>query len=550
MKKSIPIIYLLILISDQLFPLEQDNIFLENAPELPPSSLNLIKNERKIKDATSLHAIKDAFTDALFEHKKGKRKERLATPLQKFTLEAMEKKELISKETHYLLQHQYDHPQLKETMVSFTFKKAPLRDAIALVSKLTHLQLVCDESIQGTIHNLTIDNLSAAQALNIILSNNIPRLALLQEQGVLRITTKTNACEALQFQAQQLLDQDYELSHKTMLHAPWNEAFKTRIEKLWTTMSSKDVAKMSYIAFDDATKKIFFKGKKSAVKDFQQTLNDIDIAIPQVRIDARVILAEKDFEESIGFEFSGIYDRKASINHFDFVGIGPNTNTTTDADNKPLFSDLVTWSMNFIPSVARSIKIPFVFGGRDLNTKRLNILLNAAEQKSEIKTILKPSLLVNNEELAEILVGEEMPQATRLDETIEGQLTNITTINYKDVGMKIRVKPAVTPDQSSILLDIYVEHSSVVNPRVHRIEGNASTSTFNYTIETSRSKNKVSLKNGQTTLISGLILNYKENERQGIPFLQNIPILGWFFSGSKSVTRDKQLLIFITPTLV
>lgn len=548
MKKTIST---LCLISSQLFALEHDNIFLENAPQLPPSSLDLIKNERKIKDATSLNNIKDAFSSVICERKKGgKHRQHMSSQFQKYTLEALEKKELVSKETHHLLQEQYNHQQLKDTIVSFAFKKAPVREAITLISKLTNLQFVCDEAIQGTIHNLSINNLNAAQALNLILSNNVPRLALLHDQGVWRITTKTNACQSLQFEAQQLLDNNYELSSKTMFHTPWNDAFKTRIEKLWLTMSSKDIAKTSYITFDDTTKKIFFKGKKDLVKDFRKMLAEIDIVIPQVRIDARVILAEKDFEESIGFEFSGIYDRKASINHFDFVGIGPNTNTTTDADNTPLFSDLVTWSMNFIPSVAQNIKIPFVFGGRDLNTKRLNILLNAAEQKSEIKTILKPSLLVNNEELAEILVGEEMPQSTRLDETIEGQLTNITTINYKDVGMKIRVKPSVKPDQESVILDIYVEHSHVINPKTNRVEGNATTSTFNYTIKTSRSKNRVSLRNGQTTLISGLILNHKEHERQGIPFLQDIPILGWFFSGSKSVVRDKQLLIFITPTLV
>lgn len=559
MKKCIAIM----LISTNVCAVDADNIFLANAPDLPPSSINLVKSERKKRDSETLNNIKGTFSSVLNETLGTRKKKHhthatLLPSMQRMAQESLEKKELISKEVHHLLQAQYDYPQLQKTIVSFTFKQAPVRDIIALISKLSKLQFVCDESIAGVIHDLSVKNLTAAQALNLVLSNNVPRLALIHDQGVWRITTKTYACEQLRFQAEDLLEQAYESSSRTMFNAVWNDGFKTRIEKLWHTMTAKDISKLCYIAFDDATKKIFFRGKKSLIQDFQKTLQEIDIVIPQVRIDARVILAKKDFEESLGGQISGIYDRKASLKHFDFVGLGPNITTKDaagaallNAAGKPLFSELVSWSLNFIPSsLTPNIKLPFIFGGKDLNTKRLNLVLNAAEQQSEIKTILKPSLLVNSEELAEILVGEEMPQATRLDETVEGQLTNITTINYKDIGMKIRVKPTVAPSHDAIILEIYVENSQVTHPTTARVEGSATTSTFNYTIETSRSKNKVSLQSGQTTLISGLVLNHKEKERRGVPFLQDIPIVGWFFSGSKTVIEDKQLLIFITPTLV
>lgn len=541
-------------LSSQTLAQQADNIFLVDAPAIPSSSIDLVKNEFKKKDAETLNNIKGAFSSIIedkndHEKKHTKQKYHLDAPIHKAMMEAIEKKELVSKEIHNLLAEQYNHPQLNDTIVSCTFKQAPLREAIALIGKLTGIQFICDESVNGAINNFSVKDITASQALHILLTNALPRLALLHEHGIWRITQKSYATEALRFQAEDLLEQAYIQSNKTMFNVAWNDAFKARIEKLWTTMVAKDISKLSYLAFDDTTKKIFFKGKKDIVKNFEATLTEIDIIIPQVRIDVRVIIAEKDFEEALGFDFSGIYDRKASVKHFDFIGVGPNTNTT-DARGNPLFSDLVTWSLNFIPSFRPNIKIPFVFGGKDLDTKRLNITLNAAEQKSEIKTILKPSLLVNNEEIAEILVGEEMPQSTRLDETVEGQLTNITTINYKDVGMKIRVKPTVTPSLESIILEMYVENSHVKHPHIDRIEGNKTTSTFNYTIETSRSKNKVSLKSGQTTLISGLMLNYKENEQQGIPVLQDIPILGWFFRGSKTVVKDKQLLIFITPTLI
>jgi len=51
-------------------------------------------------------------------------------------------------------------------------------------------------------------------------------------------------------------------------------------------------------------------------------------------------------------------------------------------------------------------------------------------------------------------------------------------------------------------------------------------------------------------LISGLIVNKNERNKTGVPLLQEIPVIGWFFKGKRKVIEDKQILIFITPTLV
>jgi type IV pilus assembly protein PilQ len=249
-----------------------------------------------------------------------------------------------------------------------------------------------------------------------------------------------------------------------------------------------------------------------------------------------------------------LYDRRASVKHFDFAGIGLNDKGPSGPDGKPLFKSLIGWSLNFVPAAAKAAaRIPFVFGDRTLSTKRLNLELNVAENRNEIKTILKPSLLVHNDETAEILVGEELPHQVRLDEAIEGKLTNVTSVNYKDIGMKIKVKPTVAPSLQSVFLDIFVENSLVAKPTI-ALDGVGTTGAtgtqFNYTIQTSRSKNRVLLKSGQTTLIGGLITEGTAKEKTGVPYLQDIPILGLLFQGRHKKIVDKQLLIFITPTLV
>ena len=114
-----------------------------------------------------------------------------------------------------------------------------------------------------------------------------------------------------------------------------------------------------------------------------------------------------------------------------------------------------------------------------------------------------------------------------------------------------KVKPTVKPDQKSVFLDIFVENSAVTQPQFERTRvSSTAPSSFNYTIETSRSQNRVVLKSGQTTLIGGLITKMTEHNKTGIPILQEIPVIGWFFKGKRRMLVDKQILIFITPTLV
>ena len=300
-----------------------------------------------------------------------------------------------------------------------------------------------------------------------------------------------------------------------------------------------------YLVFDDNTRKVFFRGQKQDTQAFKEFLTQVDEKISQVRIETRVVIANQYFEESLGLQVSGVYNRSGSVSRsgWNYIGYGPVT-TGGQGDIPP--ADLMDWSLNLLPRAASQfLNLPIIFGGRDLNNKRLNLVLNAAENKNEIKTILKPTLLVNSEEPAEILVGEQVPIETSVQERIEGSLRDINTINYKDLGMKLKVKPVVSPDRNSVFLDIYVENSYVK-------DGSTATSfdAKKSIIATTKSSNRVLLKSGETTLIGGLITSDKRKNKTGIPLLQDIPILGYLFKGRKKTRADEQLMIFISPTVV
>src|SRR6185369_6389375 len=97
----------------------------------------------------------------------------------------------------------------------------------------------------------------------------------------------------------------------------------------------------------------------------------------------------------------------------------------------------------------------------------------------------------------------------------EGNLRDVTTATYVDVGTKLRVTPRVSPDHCSIYMDLYVENSC--------IEGCSGKFPI---IKTTRSHNRVILRNNQTTLISGLLETSNRTERNAIPVLSEVPLLG------------------------
>jgi type IV pilus assembly protein PilQ len=440
------------------------------------------------------------------------------------------------------LQEQYDGAEFLGKKISLSLKNTNIVDVLDLIEKATHINFVLDADVAGKVKHINLKDVPVAQALRAILSHTDPKLALIKQGSIYRIDKRDRALEFAKYEVEVMGIRDFEKKITRMNNVTLTESFKLRVEKMWQGVTGKDHEKPGfYIAFDEGSKKIFYRGRAHHVIDFETYLTEIDIEIPQVKIEARIVIANKDFEESWGMQWSNLYNRRASINRgMEVVGSGPLENIKNTPGEQSV-SNLMDWAFNFFPDAGvatRNIKIPFVFGGSDLNTKRLNLMLSAAENRDELKTILKPSILSNHGEEAEILVGESVPVETVVKETIEGSLRDISTARYIDVGTKLKVKPFVSPDNKSIFLDIYVENSSQTTPGKFPL------------ITTTRSTSKVILKDGQTTMIGGLIENTKKSERSRLPFISDIPVFGWFFKGMRKEVVDHQLLIFITPTIV
>lgn len=543
---------------------------------LPPLKTTLVRHELDARSKAALQKVENIVRSAVQEHehrvqnKKAHRKiyarvKKTAAPCHEKKCALVQQKN-DEQENALLLDQVYRDPELIQKKISLHIKKTSIKNALEMINKLSDMSFVVDPHVTGDIDEVKVQQVPLAIALQLILNGVQPRLGLVKTLGVWRVMHHALALELLRVNALQQRALDYGSSTHTMHHAKWDDKFKVRLEKLWDGVIGDQKGKPgTYIAFDDNTKKVFFKGRAQQVQDFEAMLQEIDVESPQVRLDIRVIIADKNFEEMLGFQWSGRYDRQTTSRHLQFTSVGAKTEADgTSKVNNP-FGAVTDWSLNLIPgwkagenalkTVANSdgmFSMPFIFKNKDY-TKLLNLTLNAAETRHEITTLLKPSLLVNNEENAEILVGESMPLQTMVAESVGSNISNVTTTQYKDLGIKVNVKPVVCPGNDSVFLDIFLENSSLT-PLTTAISwdqgNNAGKQSIAYTIKTSRSKNRVLLHSGQTTLISGLIVNSRDTMKSGVPILQEIPVLGWLFRGTKKSVEDKQLLIFITPMIV
>jgi general secretion pathway protein D len=170
--------------------------------------------------------------------------------------------------------------------------------------------------------------------------------------------------------------------------------------------------------------------------------------------------------------------------------------------------------------------------------------LNALASDNRANILSSPRVMARNGELATIQVGQEVPiitsQATGVGSgTTSGQL--LQTVQYRSTGVILKVKPIIhSSDQ--IDLDVMQEVSAASTTET----GVAASPTFS----TRRVDTKLSLQNGATVILGGLISEERSDGNSGIPLLKDLPVLGSIFSKQSWSGRRRELVVLITPYVV
>ena len=175
---------------------------------------------------------------------------------------------------------------------------------------------------------------------------------------------------------------------------------------------------------------------------------------------------------------------------------------------------------------------------------RVSAAIRAAATRGRLKVISSPHILASNNKEAKIQVGSSQPILTSTYTTTATAATNVVegTIEYKDIGIILTVTPRIS-DGGLVAMEISIEDSTVDTTTLGNL-------TFVPVFGKRTAKTVLSISEGQTIVIGGMIQDSKNVTKSGIPLLSRIPLLGALF-GTHSYTLGKtELILLMTPHII
>ncbi len=169
----------------------------------------------------------------------------------------------------------------------------------------------------------------------------------------------------------------------------------------------------------------------------------------------------------------------------------------------------------------------------------LRAFLKALGEKTDVNILSAPNILALDNQESSIEAGDDVPTLTGTTTTTGGTVTQ--SVQYRNAGIILKVKPSIN-DNGLVRMEVSQEVSKVFDETTGGIDSPRFT--------TRKASTNLVARDGQTVLIGGLMQTQKERTTVGIPFLKDLPLLGYLFGSKKFKTQKTELLIAITPHVV
>ncbi len=303
--------------------------------------------------------------------------------------------------------------------------------------------------------------------------------------------------------------------------------------------SPVDTAKLSIIANKD-TNSLIITARPEEFNEIRRVIKQLDIVREQVLIEALIVEVSADNGWGFGIDWmlGKSFDSIHRIGGSSIQGGAPNYST----EGLPKYTDPRTGQ-----EVDRKLAVP-LSGGLQIgylhDVAQLGFaLLNASATDSTFNVLSTPQILTIDNHEAELNVGEEIAVAT--NSRITDQNTTFQTFEYKNVGIKLKITPHITRQQK-ITLDVYQEVNSIIGSETILPTGAVQPPKLGKR----DIKTKVTVLDGKTIVIGGLMRNNKNVEENKVPILGDIPVLGWLFKYKTVSYVKSNLLVFITPHIL
>jgi len=304
---------------------------------------------------------------------------------------------------------------------------------------------------------------------------------------------------------------------------------KDNLEKLLS--KGKNEKTVGSVLVDEHTRSLLIRAVKSDMEQMVALVEELDKPIEQIRIEANIVEANKNTARELGIQWGGLAKNSGSTNQY--ITAGANSSGvlggTLDVAANPTSGNIVNFPANLEDNAGMTIGFMTEKAGKNI----LSVQLSALQSDGQLNILSSPSITALDNQTATIESGTEVPYQTV---SADGNIN----VEWKKAVLSLEVIPHII-DEKTLKLEIKTKKDEL--DFSNDVSGNP-------TIITKNAQTSVILQDGQTTVIGGLSREVNSDSESGVPYLKDIPWLGYLFRGTGKSDTMEDVLIFITPYIL
>ncbi|GFO56172.1 type II secretion system protein [Geomonas sp. Red276] len=403
---------------------------------------------------------------------------------------------------------------LKSTKpITLKFKDAKLKEIFNILSQLSGINFVFDDTVKDVNISLFLENATFQQAMEIITGMNKLEKKVLNESTIILYPRTPDK-----------LKQYEELYVETF--------YLNKLEAKKAVNLIRTMLQVKKIYVNDELNALVIRDTPEVIAVARKILEANDVPDAEVLLDVEVFELSKQDSETFGLALS-----KYGISA---AATPPNsTNLLTDSLSSVTTTSTTTTTTPATPSNLINF---FAYRGYNGYLTVPNATFNFGKTLSNGETLANPKIRVKNREKAKFNVGTRVPITTTSSPSGGGVSVNV---QYVDVGVKVNAEPTIQLN-NEVSIKLGVEVSTITDKSVIGTDQ----ATTVVTIGTRNLDTVLSLKDGETTIIGGLIQKNRTDSKQKIFLLGDIPFLGNLFTNTNDSAGKSEILLAITPRIV
>jgi type IV pilus assembly protein PilQ len=415
-----------------------------------------------------------------------------------------------------------------EAKLKWNFQNIEIKALLQSLAEIGQQNLIVADGVVGQV-SLHLRDMTWREALQVVVSSK--GLVMTDKAGVLWISSPAVTAENLQTLAVPLkyakaLDIAQRLQAASAGSAGGGAAAAGAVSHRW--MSAKGT-----VMAEPRTNQLFFLDTPAYLKQLQAVIQQLDVPVRQVLIEAKIVEAEEQFGKSLGTRLGGAYAASFAP---PFSASGRPVNVALGAQGLPTTGGVQPSYMVNLPAgpAGQALYAPATFAVSLFNAganQFLNLEISAMEADGKGRVVASPRVITADQTKALIEQGTELPY----------QVSNgngAASISFRKANLKLEVTPQITPE-GAVVLELDIAKDSV-----------GQITTAGYAINTKHVKTQVLVDNGGTVVIGGILEAADKDDVAKVPGLGQLPGLGWLFKSQQLTQRKTEMLIFVTPRVL